>query len=167
MNAPGHLDFYAIVLFLHIVAAIAAFGLTFASPLIDAVIRRLDPRSLPVYHELQIQLDRRLVTPAAIVVLIAGIYLAADRWSNAGSGWYSAAGVIIVTILTIDHAELIPNARRLRDRAALDVKDAAGRETVALSGDYEQLARRRTLFAAINSALVVVAVFLMVVKPGA
>lgn len=167
MNAPGHVDFYAIVLFIHIVAALAAFGVTFAYPLIDTVVRRLDGRSLPTYHELQIQLGRRLITPSAVVVLIAGLYLALDRWKDFSGGWWSGALVILVVLVGIEHALMIPNARQLRDRAALDVQGGTGGGTVALSTEYEQLARRRRLLGGIMQLLVVVAVFLMVVKPGA
>jgi uncharacterized membrane protein len=166
MSAPGHVDFYAIVLFLHIVAAIAAFGVTFAYPIIDAALRRIDPRSLSAYHELQIQITRRLVTPAATLVLIAGLYLAIDRWKDFSSGWWSGALVILIVIVGIEHAVLVPNARQLRDRAALDVQGAVG-ATVTLSREYEQRARQRRLFSGIVQLLVVVAVFLMVVKPGA
>lgn len=162
MTAPGHLDFYAIVLFVHIVAAIAAFGVSFAYPLIDGVARKLDPRSLAVFHESQIQIARKLVTPAAVLVLIAGVYMASDRWSDLSSGWWSGAFAILVVILGIDHAVLVPLSRRLRDRAALDAQGGG-----ALSAEYEQLARQRMLFGAVVSLLVVVAVFLMVVKPGA
>jgi uncharacterized membrane protein len=166
MSAPGHVDFYAIVLFFHIVAALAAFGVTFAYPIIDAAIRRIDLRSVPTYHEVQIQIGRRLVTPAAVVVLAAGLYLALDRWKHFSSGWWSGALVILVVIVGIEHAVLIPNARQLRDRAALDLQGSAG-GTLALSPEYERLARQRRIFGGIVQLLVVVAVFLMVVKPGA
>lgn len=167
MSAPGHLDFYTVVLFFHILAAIAAFGVTFAYPAIDQVVRTRDPRALPLLHEMQIQIGRRVVTPAAIVVLIAGVYMATDRWSDLSSGWWSGAFAILVVILGIEHAIMIPLARRLRDRAALDAQGSGGSgDTITLSAEYERLARQRTLFGGAVSLLVVVAVFLMVVKPG-
>lgn len=164
MSAPGHLDFYTVVLFFHILAAIAAFGVTFAYPAIDQVVRTRDPRALPLLHEMQIQIGRRVVTPAAIVVLIAGIYMATDRWGDLSSGWWSGAFAILVVILGIEHAIMIPLARRLRDRAALDAQSSG--DTITLSAEYERLARQRMLFGGVVSLLVVVAVFLMVVKPG-
>ncbi len=165
MNAPGHVDFYAIVLFIHIVAAIAAFGVTFAYPAIDAALRRIDPRSLPAYHELQIQITQRVITPAAAIVLIAGLYMAIDRWKHVSSGWWSGALVLLIVILGIEHAVLLPNARRLRDRATRDVEASAG-ATVTLDAEYEQLARQRQIFGGVVQLIVVVVVFLMVVKPG-
>lgn len=164
MTAPGHVDFYAIVLFLHILAAIVAFGVTFAYPVIDQVVRTRDPRALPTFHEAQIAIARKVVTPAAIVVILAGFYMASsDRWEAFSGGWWGGAFAIVIVLLGIEHAVLIPNARRLRDRAALDVQSSGG----TLSAEYEQLARQRMLFGGIASLLVVVAVFLMVVKPGA
>lgn len=164
MTAPGHVDFYAIVLFVHIVAAIVAFGVTFAYPVIDSVVRTRDARSLPTYHEAQIQVSRRIVTPAAILLLIAGFYMASsDRWEAFSGGWWGGAFAIVIVLLGIEHAVLIPNARRLRDRAALDVQGSGGE----LSAEYDALARQRAIFVGAASLLVVVAVFLMVVKPGA
>lgn len=162
MTAPGHIDFYAIVLFVHIAAAIVAFGVTFVYPIADGVARKLDPRSLPVLHESQIQIARKLVTPAAVLVLIAGVYMASDRWSDVSSGWWSGAFALLIVILGITHAVMIPLERRLRDRAALDAQGGG-----TLSAEYDGMARQHTLFAGLVSLLVVVAVFLMVVKPGA
>ena len=55
MSAPDHLDFYTVVLFLHIASAVIAFGATFAFPIIDVTIRRADLRALPVWNEAQNQ----------------------------------------------------------------------------------------------------------------
>lgn len=165
MSAPGQVDFYAIVLFVHVVSAIVAFGVTFAYPVVDKVVLSRDPRALPLWHEAQIQVSRRVVTPAAALVLIAGVYMAADRWSDLSGGWWSGAFAILVVIVGIDHAVLIPLAKRMRDRAALDAQGGSG-GTVTLSAEYEQLARQRAIFGGAVSLLVVVAVFLMVVKPG-
>lgn len=154
---------YEAVLLLHIAAAIVAFGVTFAYPIIDGVARRLDPRSLPTVHEAQIQIARKLVTPAAIVVLLAGGYLVSDdRWSQVSSGWWSGGFAILIVILGIEHAVMIPLERRMRDRAALDAQGGG-----ALSAEYGQLSRQHAIFAGAVSLLVVLAVFLMVVKPGA
>ena len=46
MSAPDHFDFYAFVLFVHIASAVIAFSSTFAFPIIDFTIRRVDLRAL-------------------------------------------------------------------------------------------------------------------------
>lgn len=166
MTAPGHIDFYVIVLFVHILAAIVAFGVVFAYPVIDQVVQGRDPRSLPLWHEAQVQVSRKVVTPAALLVLIAGVYMASDRWSDLSSGWWSGAFACLIVIVGIDHAIMNPLAKRMRDRAALDVQGGAGGGAVALSDEYRRMAGQRMAFGALMMLLVVAAVFLMVVKPG-
>jgi uncharacterized membrane protein len=166
MNAPDTLDFYAIVLFLHILSAIVAFGATFAYPLIDAVVRRVDVRAVPTWNEARYQIGMRIITPGAIVLLGTGIYMVLDRWKDAGSGWFTAAGIIVVVLLGLGHGVLAPNARRMRDQALRDLDGGAG-ESGRLSADYEALARKEQLVGITASLLVVAALFLMVVKPGA
>jgi hypothetical protein len=93
MNALGHFDFYTLVLFLHIASAVIAFGATFAYPLIEATLQRVDVRALPGWHEAQNQVGYKLITPGAIVLLATGIYMVTtDRWNGFGSFWFSAAG---------------------------------------------------------------------------
>lgn len=159
-----NLTFYAFVLFVHITAAIVAFGAVFAYPVIDQVMMRRDPRALPVWHEAQIQIGRKVITPAAIVLLIAGVYMVADKWHGISSGWWSGAFAILVVILGLEHAVMTPLARRLRDRAALDIQQSG--DTVTLSDEYERLAGQRRILGGVLLLLVVVAVYLMVVKPG-
>jgi hypothetical protein len=166
MSAPGHLDFYAVVLFLHVAAAVIAFGGTFAYPLIDAVIRRVDLRALPVWHDVQNVLGMRLITPGAILVLLTGIYMAVDRWDEAGGAWFSAAGVIVIVLLGIGHGFFAPNARKMAAQARADLAAGAA-ESGRMSAAYEALARRTMPVGILSSLLVLTALFLMVVKPGA
>src|ERR1044072_6359708 len=88
---PGELDFYAVILFIHIASAVVGFGSMFAFPVIAQAPRRSDLRSLPAWHETQVQIGRKLITPGATLVLVTGIYLAIDRWSDSAP-WVSAAG---------------------------------------------------------------------------
>jgi uncharacterized membrane protein len=168
MNAPGHVDFYSIVLFIHIVAAVVAFGVSFAYPLIEGVARKMDPRSLPSVFEAQMAISRRLTAPAAVVVLVAGIYMATDRWDSFSSGWWSGALVLLIVIVGLDHGFMVPNARRLRDLAALETQRSGEAGTaVTFSADYERLMRQRAIVGSVMWLLVLAAFFVMVVKPGA
>jgi len=166
MNAPDHLDFYAIVLFLHIAAAVIAFGATFAYPLIDVAVRRGDLRALPVWHDAQILLGNRLITPGATLVLITGIYMAVDRWDEAGGFWFSAAGVIVIVLLGLGHGFFAPNARRMREQAKVDLA-AGSAESGRMSEAYEALAARTRVVGIAASLLILIALLLMVWKPGA
>jgi hypothetical protein len=162
---PGELDFYAVILFIHIAAAIVGFGSMFAFPVIDAAIRRSDVRSLPAWHETQIQIGRKLITPGATLVLLTGIYLAIDRWSDSGP-WFSAAGVIVVAILGLVHGYLVPRARRLHDQAQADLAAGAA-ERGRMSDAYAALAAPADRVGMLSGLLVLVALLLMVWKPGA
>jgi hypothetical protein len=166
MSAPDHLDFYAVVLFLHIASAVVAFGATFAFPIIDAVVRRGDLRALPIWNEAQNAIGMRLITPGAIVVLLTGIYMAVDRWDAFGGVWYSAAGVIVVVLLGLGHGFFAPNARKMAEQARTDLAAGAA-ESGRMSAQYEALAKRTAMVGMLASLLILAALFLMVVKPGA
>ena len=87
---PIAVQFYDVVLSIHILAVVVAFGVVFAYPLIDAQIRRASTEQLPMLHRLHLVLAQRIVTPGMVVVLVAGIYLAADR-DLFGKPWVSAS----------------------------------------------------------------------------
>ena len=132
MNAPGHFDFYTFVLFLHIASAVVAFGATFAYPLIEMTLQRVDLRALPAWHEAQNQVGHKLITPGAILILITGVYLVTtDRWDGFGGFWFGAAGAIVdraarprPRLLRAQRAQAArpgargPRRRRRRDAAA-------------------------------------------------
>lgn len=167
MNAPDHFDFYTLVLFLHIAAAVVAFGATFAFPIIDAVVRRADLRALPVWNEAQNAIGMKLITPGAIVVLLSGIYMATtDRWEQFGGAWFSAAGLIVIVLLGMGHGFFAPNARKMAAQARVDL-DAGAAESGRMSAEYEALAKRGAIGGIFASLLVLLALLLMVWKPGA
>jgi len=166
MSAPDHFDFYTLVLFLHVASAVIAFGATFAFPIVDLTIRRADLRALPVWHEAQNQIGMKLITPFATLILISGIYMAAKRWSDFGGFWFSAAGVIVIALLGLGHGFFAPNGRKMRDQARADLAAGAA-ERGQLSDAYEALAARTRVVGILASLLVLVALLLMVWKPGA
>jgi hypothetical protein len=166
MSAPDHFDFYTFVLFLHIASAVIAFGVTFAYPIIDIVIRRSDLRSLPVFHQIQGALATKLITPGAILVLLTGIYMAVDRWDDFGGFWFSAAGVIVVVLLGLGHGFFRPTGRKMYAQATADLAAGAA-ERGTMSAEYEALAGRVRLVGMLSSLLVLTALLLMVWKPGA
>ena len=162
---PGELDFYAIILFLHIGSAIVAFGVTFAFPVIFTAIQRGDVSALPAWHEAEIQIGRKLITPGAILVLLTGIYLAIDRWSDSGP-WFSVAGVIVIVLLGLGHGFFVPQSRKMKAQAEADLAAGAA-ERGAMSAEYDALGKRVAVVGTLSSLLVLVALLLMVWKPGA
>jgi hypothetical protein len=145
---------------------VIAFGATFAFPLVDITIRRMDLRALPVWHEAQEQIGNKLITPFATLILITGIYMAADRWDKFGGFWFTAAGVIVIVLLGLGHGFFAPNGRKMRDLAKTDLAAGAA-ERGQLSAEYEALAARTRVVGIFASMLVLLALLLMVWKPGA
>jgi uncharacterized membrane protein len=153
--------FYDVVLFVHVLAVVLAFGVVFTYPLLDAYARRVSPGDLVVLHRFQVVLTRRLITPAMVVVLAAGLYLALDRWSL-GDPWISSTLTILIVIFGLVGAVLTPTEKRLAELAEAD-RQAGGGPSEA----YEAQARKHATFGGFSLLLIVVAIFLMTVKPGA
>ncbi|HEY0343542.1 MAG TPA: DUF2269 family protein [Solirubrobacteraceae bacterium] len=153
--------FYDVVLFVHVLAVVLAFGVVFAYPLLEAYIRRTSPGDLVVLHRAQVFLTRRLITPSMVVILAAGLYLALDRWSL-GDAWISSTFTILIVIFGLVGAVVTPTERRCAELAEAD-RRAGGRPSEA----YEAQARKLTASGGFVMLLVVVAIFLMTVKPGA
>jgi uncharacterized membrane protein len=151
--------FYDFVLTIHILAVVVAFGVVFAYAIIDTHVKRTGG-DLAALHRLHVVLARKLITPAMAVVLLAGLYLALDRWSL-GDPWISATFAILIVLFGLTGAVLTPADARLAELAERDAK-AGG----APSAEYEQAAQRANAFGGLALLLVIVAIFLMVAKPG-
>jgi hypothetical protein len=156
--------FVEIVLAIHVMAAIIAFGVTFAYPLIIATIEKADPRALPALHRAQLAVGTRLITPALAVVLLAGIYVASEQheWGHFYVQWGLAAAIVLGGLGGMFFA---PTERRLIEVADRDVA-AAGDGTVTLSAEYRALARRLAQVGASASLLVLVTTYFMATHTG-
>jgi uncharacterized membrane protein len=154
---------YEIVMAMHIVAVVAAFGVTFAYPIMFAAAARHDPRSLPLLYRLEYTTERWLVNPGLVVVLVAGIYLASDghHWSEFFVQW--GLGVVVV-IGAVVGSVMLPTAKRAEQAAQHDLA-AAGDGPLVLGEESQRLARRLAVVGTLLSLLVVATVFVMVMKP--
>jgi uncharacterized membrane protein len=153
--------FYDVVLAVHILAVVVAFGVTFAYPLLDAYARKSNPGDLVALHRFQVVLTRRLIQPAMVVVLAAGLYLALDRY-DLGKPWISATFAILIVMFGLAGAVFTPAEKRCAQLAERD-RNAGG----APSAEYESAARKITIFGTVWYLLVIAAIFLMTAKPGA
>jgi hypothetical protein len=154
---------YEIVLAVHVMAVVAAFGVTFAYPIMFAVAARSDPRSLPLVYRIEYSIERMLVSPGLVLVLGAGIFLASDghHWSEFFVQWGLGAVVVIGAVVG---AVMIPTVRRAEAAAAADVAASGGGE-VGRSEESRALARRLAIVGSLLSGLVLVTILFMVVKP--
>lgn len=148
--------FYDVVVAIHVAAIVMAFGVTFAYPVFIPWVVRNHPESLPVIHGIQDRVGKYLITPAATIALLAGVYLASDRdyWKQP---WVTVPLVILVVLLGMGGAFFSPRERKLAELAKRDGTD--------LSEEYYAAARPVAIGGAIASVLVLVAIFMMIVKP--
>jgi len=153
--------FWEVILAVHIIAVVVAFGVTFAYPVLETVGARMDPRGMPWLHRMQQTLSKRLINPGAVVVLAAGIYLASDlhQWSHFYVQW--GIGAIIV-LGALDGAYMLPRTRKLTALAERDLAASPGEPS--LSEEYFALRRRIDAVGAVMGVLVLVTIYLMSVQ---
>jgi hypothetical protein len=82
-----------------------------------------------------------------------------------GQFWVSAALVIVLVIGGLIGGYFIPTDRRLGPMAERDIAASGDREVV-LSDEYQHQARMEGIVGTVTGILLVVAVYLMVTKPG-
>src|ERR1700693_5220397 len=154
---------YNVVLGVHIMAVVVAFGVTFAYPIMFVVASRHDPRGVPLLHRIEYTTERWLVNPGLLLVLLARISLASERhhWSEFFVQWGLGAVVVIGAVLG---AVMIPTAKRAEAIAARDLL-AAGEGTVEPSAEYSAVVRRLTIVGSLLSLLVLVTILFMAIKP--
>ena len=163
MTAFASLRFFDVVLFLHITSVVIAFGVLFTYPVIVPLTVRNAPRQVAWLHEMQVALGRMVVTPAAALVLLTGIYLAAD--ADVFSKWWVTVPLIsILLILGLGGAYFAPRDRKLAELARRDIA-AAGDGEVVFSKEYEDLGRQVGTVGAFVVVLVVIVIFVMVTGP--
>jgi small-conductance mechanosensitive channel len=121
------------------------------------------PRQVAWLHDTQVALGRMVVTPAAALVLITGIYLAAD--ADVFSKWWVTVPLLaILLILGLGGAFFAPRDRKLAELARRDIA-AAGEGQVVFSKEYEDLGRQVGTVGAFVVVLVVIVIFVMVTGP--
>jgi uncharacterized membrane protein len=114
---------------------------------------------MPVIHEVAGRIGRLVTSPAMLIVLLAGAYLAsdADAWSET---WVSVPLVILIVIGALGGMFFAPNERKLGELAKRDLANGGG-----LSAEYDALFARVATAGLVVCALVLIAIFFMAAKP--
>jgi len=162
MPAPAA-SLYDYILAVHIMAVVVAFGVTFAYPIMFAVGARHGARSLPLLHRIEYTIERYLVNPGLLLVLLAGIYLASKghHWSEFFVQWGIAAVIVIGALVG---AVMIPTAKKAELLAERDLSASPDGDP-QMSAEYQALVRRLSGFGSLLSAIVLVTILFMAVKP--
>ena len=153
---------YSVSVFIHVTAVVVGFGATFAEAIMFPVAQKLDSRHLPYVHRLQRAINQRLATPALVVVIVTGVYQVSEGDWSFGDPWISVTFLIVIVIGGLLGAYFVPSDRRLGAQVERDLA-----ETGAPSESYLAGARKQGAIGALTGFLLVLAIFLMVTKPGA
>jgi len=162
---PLAVSSYEFSVFIHITAVVVGFGATFAESVMFPVAMKLSPRHLPYVHRLQLTINRHFAAPALLVVVATGVYqMAEGNWSY-GDFWVSGTLAIVIIIAILLVAYFIPSDKRLQSMVEKEIADAGSGE-VQLSEEYLRAGRTQGIVGSITGILLIVAIFLMVTKPG-
>ncbi len=158
--------FWEVVLALHIIAVVFAFGATFAYPVLLGAVAKADPRALPALYRALHAISQRVIMPGLAAVMVFGIYLAShlELWSSFFVQW--GLGVAIV-IGAVEGAYLGPREKRLIEVADRDVAAGGGDGAVTFSGEHDSLVRRIGAVGALMDLLVILTIYFMVAHTGA
>ncbi len=164
VNLPLAVTGYDVVMAVHIMAVVIAFGWTFALPLMFAVALKRDPRGLPLLHRIEVFVSRWMLNPALVVILGAGIYLASDghHWSEFFVQWGLAAVVVIGGLVG---AVLMPASRRAEAAVSRDLEAWHGSGEFAPSEEYGAIAKRINAVGMLASVIVLLTILFMTIKP--
>jgi uncharacterized membrane protein len=149
-----------ISIFIHVSAVVVGFGATFAEALMFPVAMKVDKRHLPYVHRLGMAINQRLATPALVVILLTGFYQVHKGGYSFGTFWISATFAILIVLGGLIGAYFVPTDRKLAAMAERDLADGG-----ELSAEYGAAAKRIGAVGGLAGLLVILAIFLMVVKP--
>src|SRR3954465_10911007 len=120
---PLALTTYSVVMALHVMAVIAAYGLPLTAPLLLPYVRRNHPRAMPGGHDVQHWLNIRLTGPGTVLILAFGAYMASKHhlWDQPRA---DVPNAILAVIAVVGGGVIVPSSRRMADLSRADV-DAA------------------------------------------
>jgi hypothetical protein len=155
-------SFWQVVLAIHILIVIACFGVLVSYPVISLAAERLDRRVTPTLLRVRIIIGRSLVNPGLLVVLAAGIYLAAD--GHMFKQFFVQWGIAAVVVLgALEGAYMIRASKKLAEIAQRDV-DATPSGEVTWSDEYVSARTRYDQVGVLMLGIVLVTAFLMTVN---
>jgi hypothetical protein len=155
-------SFWQVVLAIHILVVVACFGVLVTYPVISLAAERMDRTVTPVLHRVRIVIARSLVNPGLLVVLAAGIYLAAD--AHLFKQFFVQWGIAAVVVLGgLEGAYMTRTSKKLAELSQRDVDAAAGGE-IKWSDEYVSARSRYDQIALLMAAIVLVTGFLMTVN---
>lgn len=156
----GTITAYGVGKFIHVFGVIVAFGPTYAYPFMGAISAKTDPKAVPTIHRIIAAIDRYLLTPGMVIVLLAGFYLVGEGKIQL-SETYVAVGIVGIVIVFALQGMFF--SKWNRQALALAENDLESSET--LGPEYMALTKKIAGTGQFVGILIAVVVFFMVVKP--
>lgn len=150
---------YSVGLFIHILAVVLAFGPTFGYGFLFAVAPQY-PRATPALMAGVQKIDRYLVNPGMVVLLLAGLYLMSKGNWDASEGFIAVGFVAIVALFGLQHGFFQPQTRKAKELAERDLESGD-----TLGDEFNAVSRRLGQVGGLAGLIVVVTIFFMVVQP--
>ena len=162
------MNWFLVWLFLHILAAVIAFGPIFVFPIIGTLVAQ-SPQNFRFAMQLNERIESRLVAPLALTMLVSGSGLIWSANINFFQTPFLIVAVILyLTALTIAFAVLVPTTHRLLEAA--DHMPASAPAGAPAGGgpppEVRALIRRNQMFGGFTTVLFLVIIFLMIIQPG-
>jgi len=147
-------QFYDVVLWLHIVAFFIAFGPTYAYGVFIAFAAKAGPTAMAYTARAMLTWDRIAVTTGTLVLLATGVYMAADGPFDFSDFFVSWGFVAFIVVLGLTHGFFIPNTRRV-----IELLDKGQQEEAEAVGDKVGKA------GAALGVFVILTIYVMTAKP--
>jgi uncharacterized membrane protein len=160
------MNWFLFWLFLHILAAVIAFGPIFVFPLIGTLVAQ-SPQNMKFAVELNHRIETRLVIPLALSMLVSGSGLIWTADINFFQTPYLIVGVALYLLATaIALRILLPTTQKM-----LQIAEQAPAPAPAPGGggppaQILTLIRRNQMFGGFTTILFLVIIFLMIIQPG-
>jgi hypothetical protein len=154
-------SFYSVVVFFHIAAVVVGLGPTFAYGAYFAMAQREGNSAMPTIGRTIVFWDRTLNTAAMTLILITGIYLAADGPYGMGSFFVSWGFVAIVFLFGVTHGFFIPRTKKAVELAERDLAAPAG----GTSDEYAAVSAQLARVGVFAGLVIILTVYVMTTKP--
>jgi hypothetical protein len=152
---------YKILLFLHILAVVLAFGPTFGYGFFFSVAPQY-PKATPGLLAGVQKVDKYLVNPGMIVLLLAGIGLliASDGVWDGSDAFVAVGFIAMIALFALQHRYLQPQTRKAKELAERDLESGD-----TLSPEFEALGKQIGQVGTVAGLIIVVTIFFMAYKP--
>jgi uncharacterized membrane protein len=158
------MNWFLLWLFLHILAAVIAFGPIFVFPVVGSLAAQM-PQHMHFAVELNHRIEQRLVLPLAVSMVFSGAGLIWAANINIFQTPFLLVGVVLYLVaLTVAFRVLLPITARLvhLTEQAPPVAATPGPPPP----EVMKLIRRLQMFGGLTTLLFLAIIFLMVIQPG-